>query len=185
MWLANYISQFDNANQCHASKVLMDDDCTQGKDDYSDIQKLHISSTLMCKQTMCTLRCTDHWTQRCCQNECIVNVLKWILACFGEDLVRISGVYVHMGIRQSKHRHDCLFSHSKWIRIVTICSPLAFPCGLVWYGRFTCAKDYRILKTYHSYSFEWGKLQRLIWPLCRMKPRLLSQPQIGKVSTSL
>ncbi len=37
------------------------------------------------------------------------------------------------------------------------------------------AKDYRIPKTCHSCSFEWGKMQRLIWPLNRRKPRLLNE----------
>ncbi len=30
-------------------------------------------------------------------------------------------------------------------------------------------------KTCHLYSFEWGKMQRLIWPLNRRKPRLLNE----------
>ncbi len=36
-------------------------------------------------------------------------------------------------------------------------------------------KDYRIPKTCHSYSFEWGKIQRFMWPLNRRKPHLLNE----------
>ncbi len=37
------------------------------------------------------------------------------------------------------------------------------------------AKDYRIPKMCHSYSFEWGTMQHFIWPLNRRKPRFLNQ----------
>ncbi len=36
-------------------------------------------------------------------------------------------------------------------------------------------KDYRIHKTSVWYSFEWGKMQRLIWLLNRRKPHLLNE----------
>lgn len=39
---ANYSSRLDKASQCRSSKVLRDDDCSQGKDDYSGIQGSHI-----------------------------------------------------------------------------------------------------------------------------------------------
>ncbi len=31
-------SQLNKANQCHTSKVLTDDICNQGEDDYSDLK---------------------------------------------------------------------------------------------------------------------------------------------------
>ncbi len=36
-------------------------------------------------------------------------------------------------------------------------------------------KDYRIPKTCHSYSFEWGKMQRSIFMINHRKPRLLNE----------
>ncbi len=41
----------------------------------------------------------------------------------------VSFFYMYFGV----------FSDSEWIRIVAKCSPLASPCGFVWYGRLTCA----------------------------------------------
>ncbi len=49
------------------------------------------------------------------------------------------------------------------------------------HSKYNSHKDYRIPKTCHWYSFEWGKMQRSIWPLYRRKPQSL----IGKVSASL
>ncbi len=34
IWYAHYNSQLDKSTQYHASKVLIDDNCNQGKDDY-------------------------------------------------------------------------------------------------------------------------------------------------------
>ncbi len=42
-------------------------------------------------------------------------------------------------------------------------------------GSLHWRKDYRIPKTCHWYSFEWGGMQCLIWPLNRRKPRLLTE----------
>lgn len=36
------LSWLDRVNQCHASKVFMDDDYNQDKDDYSDIKEMYI-----------------------------------------------------------------------------------------------------------------------------------------------
>ncbi len=40
---ANYSSRLDKASQCCSSEVLMDDDCSRGKDDYSGIQESYIN----------------------------------------------------------------------------------------------------------------------------------------------
>ncbi len=44
-------------------KVLMDDDCNQGKDDYSDIQYRALGTRfvryLMRKRTVCVLNCAN------------------------------------------------------------------------------------------------------------------------------
>ncbi len=123
IWYANYNCQLDKSTQCRASKVLIDDNCNQGKDDYSDIQE---SSYFWCATKSCNVMCA--LGALITKTSCFcLNTVQYIYVVVKinvqrvfyngrspkrhvlEKFVRISGVYVHMGIRRSKHRHNCLF----------------------------------------------------------------------------
>ncbi len=92
----------------------MDDDCNQGKDDYSDIQDRALSTRcvryLMPKWTVYVRsRCTDHYNIIFLLEYSWVYSRSWIQRVFYngcsrvlEKFVRISGVHAHMDIRCSK-----------------------------------------------------------------------------------